>query len=68
MIGKFIDAAVGMATQPIRDGLEIIDGLREGELREWAALRFGADVAAGMALSELIEAYETIGADEDEGI
>lgn len=57
MIGKFIDDAVCIATHPVRDGLEVVDGLREGELREWAALRLGADVASGMALSELVELY-----------
>ena len=45
-----------VTTQPIRDGLDIIDGLSEGEIRAKAALRLGADVVAGMALSEVIEA------------
>ncbi len=50
---------VDMVTQPIRDTLEVVDGLTEGELREKAVIRLGADAAGGMALSELIELYET---------
>jgi hypothetical protein len=68
MFGKLLDTVsdfvedpigttVDVATQPIRDGLDIIDGLTEGELREKAALRLGADIAGGMALNELIEWY-----------
>lgn len=53
-IGKTFD----MATQPIRDAAEVIDGLTEGELRTKAALRLGADVASGMALGELIDWYK----------
>lgn len=58
---EFIDDPVGKTvktvTQPVRDGLEIVDGLTEGELRVKAAIRLGVDVASGMALSELIEWY-----------
>ena len=56
---EFVDDPIGksvrVATQPVRDGLEVIDGLTEGELRTKAALRLGADVVAGMALSEVID-------------
>ncbi len=52
-----IGTTVDVVTQPVRDGLDIIDGLTEGELRERAILRLGADVVAGMAVSELIEWY-----------
>lgn len=45
-------------TQPVRDGLDLLDGLTEGEIRTKAALRLGADVVAGMALSEIIEALQ----------
>ena len=55
-----IGTSVDVATQPIRDGLDIIDGLSEGELREKAALRLGADIAGGMALSELAEWYNEL--------
>lgn len=55
MFGNLINFAVKTATQPIRDGLDILDGLTEGELRVRAAARLGADVVAGMALSEIIE-------------
>lgn len=44
------------AIQPIADGLDVLEGLTEGEIREKAAIRLGADVVAGMALSEVIEA------------
>lgn len=58
-IDEFIDdplnKTVDVATQPMRDGLDILDGLTEGEIREKAALRLGTDVVAGMALSEIIE-------------
>lgn len=50
-IGKTIE----IATQPVRDGLDILDGLSEGELRLEAAARLGADVVSGMALGEIIE-------------
>lgn len=50
-------AAIDTVTQPLRDGLDVLDGLTEGELREKAALRLGADVVGAMALVELIEWY-----------
>ena len=53
-IGKTVD----IVTQPIRDGLEVVDGLTEGELRVKAATRLGVDVVSGMALSELLEWYD----------
>jgi len=52
-IGKTVD----IVTQPVRDAVDIMDGFTEGELREKAALRLGADVAGGMALSDLIDWY-----------
>ena len=65
MFGKFFDdfiddpigTSVDIATRPIRDGIDIVDGLTEGELREKAILRLGVDVVSGMTLSELIEWY-----------
>jgi len=60
-VADFVDDPIGttvdITTQPLRDGLEIIDGLTEGELREKAILRLGADVVAGMAVSELVDWY-----------
>ena len=53
MLGWALDAV----TQPVADALDVVDGLSEGELRERAALRLGADVVAGMAFSELVEWY-----------
>lgn len=52
-VGTVIDTA----TQPIRDVADVVDGLTEGEIRERAALRLGADYVAGMAMSEIIEWY-----------
>jgi hypothetical protein len=42
-----IRKTVQVATQPIRDGLEVVDGLTEGELRIKAAARLGVDVVSG---------------------
>jgi hypothetical protein len=44
------------ALSPVRDSLDVLQGLSEGEIRHRAALRLGADVVAGMAMSEIIEA------------
>ena len=61
VVSDFVDDPVGttvdIATQPLRDGAEVIGGLTEGELRIKAAARLGADVACGMAVSELIDWY-----------
>lgn len=57
-VKRFVEDPVGEtvrgATQPVRDGLEVIDGFTAGELRAEAVLRLGADVASGMVISELI--------------
>ncbi len=75
IIGKVIDAGLNEAsefvenpvgktvrvvTQPVRDGLEILGGLTEGEFRLRAAARLGVDVVSGMALGEIIEALSEI--------
>ena len=52
-----IDDIVDIATKPLRDAVEIIDGLTEGELRTKAIASLGVDVVAGMAVSELVEWY-----------
>lgn len=61
---EFIENPVGktveVVTQPLRDGLDVVDGLTEGELRVTAAARLGADVVSGMALGELISWYGTL--------
>jgi hypothetical protein len=61
-VSDFVEDPVGktveIATQPIVDGCDLLDGLTEGEFRERAALRLGADVVAGMAISEVIEALD----------
>ncbi|QYW06183.1 hypothetical protein KASIA_p139 [Shewanella phage vB_SspS_KASIA] len=51
-----IGITVGIITQPIVDGCDLLGGLTEGEFRYKAALRLGADVVAGMAIGELVEA------------
>ncbi len=55
MFGDLINFAVKTVTRPIVDGLDILEGLTEGEIREKAAIRLGADVVAGMAISEVVE-------------
>ena len=50
-----VGTTVNTVTQPVRDGLSVLEGLTEGEIRERAALRLGADVVAGMALGEIID-------------
>ncbi len=53
-----ISKTVDVVTQPVRDGLEVVEGLTEGELRVKAAARLGVDVASNMALGELIDWYD----------
>lgn len=57
-VSDFVEDPVGttidITTQPLRDGLDVLEGLSEGELREKAALRLGADIVASMALSEVV--------------
>lgn len=55
MFDKIIGLAVTAATQPFVDAVDILDGLTEGELREKAALRLGADVAMSMGAAALID-------------
>jgi hypothetical protein len=58
-VEEFVDdpirKTVEVATQPLRDGVEVFRGLTEGELRVAAATRLGVDVASGMALGELVD-------------
>ncbi len=44
------------AVSPVADVVDVLDGLSEGEIREKAILRLGADAVGGMALAEVIEA------------
>ena len=55
MISDLIQKTVKAATQPIKDGVEILEGLSEGEIRQQAIARLGVDVVAGMGIAELIE-------------
>jgi hypothetical protein len=58
-VEDFIDDPIGksydMVTAPLVDTLDVLEGLTEGEIRTKAALRLGADVVAGMALSEVVD-------------
>lgn len=55
MFGDLFDKTIEAATQPIHDGANVIEGLTEGEIRTAAAARLGADVIAGMTISEIID-------------
>jgi len=59
-IFDLVDVVVDSALAPVRDGIDILDGLTEGEIRTKAAARLGADVVAGMALSEVIDALDGV--------
>lgn len=74
MFGKLLDSVVSEAeefiknpvkatidslTSPLRNGLEVIDGLTEGELRLQAAAKLGTDIAVGMSVSELLDWYNS---------
>ena len=52
---SFLSDILDGVTQPLRDGVSLFEGLSEGELRTEAAARLGADVAAGMAMSEIVQ-------------
>ena len=54
-IDRPLGKAVEIATQPLRDGLDVVDGLSEGEIRTMAIARLGADVVSGMAIGEVID-------------
>ncbi len=58
----FLDDPIGettrIVTQPLRDSVEVLEGLSEGEIRAKAALRLGADVVSGMAIGEVVEFLE----------
>ena len=53
-----LDDLVKVTLSPVVDGLDILEGLTEGEIRTKAIARLGADVVAGMAMSEIIEALQ----------
>ncbi len=54
-VDRPIEKSIEIATQPIRDGIEVAGGLTEGEIRTKAIARLGVDVVSGMALGEMIE-------------
>lgn len=60
----FIEDPVGQsiyhATSPLRNGLDVLEGLTEGEIRVLAAAKLGADVVSGMAMSEVLDALSDV--------
>lgn len=50
-----LNTTMNIAVSPVNDALDVLDGITEGELRTAAAARLGADVVAGMALSEVVD-------------
>lgn len=59
-VGTTVETTVNAVTSPIENGIDLIDGLTEGELRTKAALSLGVDVVAGMGTSELVDWYSSI--------
>ncbi len=53
-----LDDIVDIALKPVRDSIDLFDGLTQGEIREKALISLGADVVAGMGTAELIEWYK----------
>jgi hypothetical protein len=54
MFGKLLGAAMDVVISPICNGLDFLDGLTEGEIREKALLRFGADAISGLSIADVI--------------
>ena len=50
-----LDYIIKSALSPVTNTLDILEGLTEGEIREKAILKLGADMVVGMATEELIE-------------
>lgn len=59
MFGKLLNAVVDGALQPVRDTVDIVDGLMEGKIREEAIKRVTSDIvigaATGVVASEIID-------------
>lgn len=55
MIGRLINTVADLTLQPVRDTVDVLQGLTEGEIRTKAVARLGADVAVGMSTAALIE-------------
>lgn len=49
-----IEDVVDIVTRPVRDAVDILEGLTEGEIREKAAKRLGTEIVAGMATGAVI--------------
>lgn len=52
-----VGTAVDAATAPIRQTVNIVDGLTEGKIRYKACMALGTDVALGMTTALLMEWY-----------
>lgn len=57
---EVVDDVVGIpiasiVATPVTSGLDLLDGLTEGEIRTKAALKLGVSVVAGMAIGEVVE-------------
>ena len=50
MFGALFDAV----TQPLRDTVDVLDGLTEGEIRTRAIARLGVDAIVGLTAAEII--------------
>lgn len=48
------DDILKAVTQPVRDVVDVVEGLTEGELRSKAAARLGTEVVSGMAIGAVI--------------
>ena len=55
IIDNPVKYAVDTATRPLKDTVEILEGLTEGELRTKAIARLGADAVVGLGSAELID-------------
>ena len=55
-----IKTTAKIVTQPLRDSVEVLEGLSDGELRERAIARLGADAIAGMGTAEIIEVLSNL--------
>ena len=50
-----LDLIARAALKPLREAADVLAGLTEGEIRSRAAIRLGADLVAGMALSDVVD-------------
>ena len=63
---NLIGDVIGIVLSPLDDAIDILEGLTEGELRERAILRLGADAIIGLGTSEIIEMLAEAMIEEDD--